>query len=99
MKGDVIMTLLKEPKQEKVEVTVERLRSKVYVVIARKGDITKEAILVVQKKDQMDDLQHRIEMAVLEINNKGIEVTEKQVQDIIKWNATKLHIHFPKKET
>lgn len=93
------MTLFKEPKQEKVEVTVERLRTKVYVVIARKGDITKEAILVVPKKDQMDELQHRIEMAVLEINSKGIEVTEKQVQDIIKRNATKLHIHFPKKET
>lgn len=30
------MTLFKEAKKEKVEVTVERLKSKVYVVIAKK---------------------------------------------------------------
>lgn len=45
------MTLFKEAKKEKVEVTVERLKSKVYVVIAKKGDITKEAILVMSKKN------------------------------------------------
>ena len=92
------MTLFKEAKKEKVEVTVERLKSKVYVVIAQKGDITKEAILVMPKKSQMDEFEHRIQMVALEINKKGIEVSEQQLLEVIKKNAQKLHIHLPKKE-
>lgn len=88
------MTLLKE----KVEVTVERLKNKVYVVIAKKGDITKEAILVMPKKNQMDEFEYRIQMVALEISGKGIEISEQQVLDVIKKNAHKLYIHLPKKE-
>lgn len=93
------MTLFKEAKKEKVEVTVERLKSKVYVVIAKKGDITKEAILVMPKKNQMDEFEYRIQMVAMEINKKGIEVSEQQVLEVIKKNAQKLHIYLPKKET
>ena len=93
------MTLFKEAKKEKVEVTVERLKSKVYVVIAQKGDITKEAILVMPKKSQMDKFEYRIQMVALEINKKGIEISEQQLMDVIKKNAHKLYIHLPKKET
>lgn len=89
------MTLLKE----KVKVTVERLKNKVYVVIAKKGDITKEAILVMPKKNQMDEFEYRIQMVALEISGKGIEISEQQVMDVIKKNAHKLYIHLPKKET
>lgn len=79
------MTLFKEAKKEKVEVTVERLKSKVYVVIAKKGDITKEAILVMPKKNQMDEFEYRIQMVAMEINKKGIEVSEQQVH----WRSSK----------
>ena len=92
------MTLFKEAKKEEVKITVERLKNKVYVVIAQKGNITKEAIWIMPKKTQMDEFEYRIQMVALEISSKGIEITEQQVLDVIKKNAHKLYIHLPKKE-
>lgn len=50
-----------------------------YVVIDKKGDITKEAILVMPKKSQMDEFEYRIQMVALEINKKGIEISEQHI--------------------